>query len=114
MSVAVVCQMLEDYSLKATDLLLKLDILRDALSSQELPDSVATAKVMLEGNVRLRRRVAKAPVDVLEVDARHVIERIYGSPSSARDSSAGKLIFNTHTHRAYANICSQEINRGGT
>ena len=82
-------QMLEDYSLKATDLLLKLDILRDALSCQELPESVAAAKMMLEGNVRLRRRVAKAPVDNLEVDARHVIERIYGSSSSARDSNTG-------------------------
>jgi hypothetical protein len=77
--------MLEDYSLKATDLLLKLDQLRDALSNQELPESIGAAKMMLEGNVQLRRRVAKAPVDSLEVDARRVIERIYSAPCCARD-----------------------------
>jgi len=70
--------MIEDFTWKALDLLSKLDRLREMLTSPELPDDLNTAKLMIEHHNRLRKKVVKAPIDALEVEGQHTLQRICG------------------------------------
>lgn len=75
--------MLEEFMWKSSDLLRKLDRLREQLSSSELPNDLNGAKVMIEEHNRVKNKVMKAPIEGLEADGHRILQRIcrQGRPS---------------------------------
>lgn len=73
--------------MKAQDLLSKFEKFSETLTSPDIPDSIATAKNMLDEHNALKRRIQKAPVEFLDDEGQRILERICGS----RHKSQGKL-----------------------
>lgn len=79
-------QMLEDFVWKSSDLLRKLERLREMLTAGELPADLAGAKRMIEEHSRLKNKVMGAPVDTMEAEGHRVLQRICNSGGGGRNS----------------------------
>lgn len=74
----IIFQMIEDFQWKTADVHRKLDRLRDMLTTPELPDDLNSAKMMIEAHNRLKKKIAKAPIDALDADGQSILQRICG------------------------------------
>lgn len=79
--------MLEDYYHRVYDLLSKLDLLKDSLTSGNLPDDLNSAKVALEEQNLVKKKIMKAPIDAMETEGQRIVERMCGSGRRGRHPS---------------------------
>ncbi len=61
---------------KSSDLLRKLDRLREQLCSNELPNDLSGAKVMIEEHNHIKNKVTKVPIEGLESDGHRILQRL--------------------------------------
>jgi len=84
--------MLEDFMWKSSDLLRKLDKLHEMLTTNELPNDFNSAKVMIEEHNRIKNKVMKAPVEMLESDGHRILQRISSNGSRQGRTTGSKCI----------------------
>ncbi|NP_001314918.1 kalirin RhoGEF kinase b isoform 1 [Danio rerio] len=75
---------LEEFTGGALHLLSRLEELQEVLSRQELASSAEEARKLLEDHARLRKTMAKAPVDELDQEGQRLLQKI-------RDGGDGRL-----------------------
>ena len=79
--------MLEDYYHRVYDLLSKLDLLKESLTTGNLPDDLNSAKLALEEQNLVKKKIMKAPIDAMENEGQRIVERMCGSGRRGRHPS---------------------------
>lgn len=70
-----VLQSLESFTWKATDLLSRMENVKDDLTRNEFADDVSTAKSMIDAHSSLKKRIMQVPVEDIDLEGQQVLHK---------------------------------------
>ena len=102
-------QALEDFLWQGSDLLAKLDEMREDLNANDFADDVTSAKAAVDAHMEARRRILKVPVENIDNVGQRLLHRLSTTEStdsgySGRDSVSSSMAYNPDLQAAIPQI----------
>ena len=82
-------QALEDFLWQSSDLLGRLEEMREDLNANDFADDTCRAKQAVDAHMEMRRRVVKVPVDNMDSVGQRLLHRLAASAEGAAGQLAG-------------------------
>ena len=87
-------QALEDFLWQSSDLLGRLDEMREDLNANDFADDVIMAKQAVDAHMEMRRRIVKIPVENMDSVGQRLLHRLSTSEGNSSENLSTNMAYN--------------------